>query len=55
MAAAMAELGVSRINPVGGALRLGVLHDLLGRTEQRRPDLLARALPDRAVRRLPVR
>ncbi len=35
MAAAMAELGVSRINPVGGALRLGVLHDLLGRTEQR--------------------
>jgi exopolyphosphatase/guanosine-5'-triphosphate,3'-diphosphate pyrophosphatase len=32
MAAAMAELGVERINPVGGALRLGVLYDLLGRT-----------------------
>lgn len=31
MAAAMAELGVPRINPVGGALRLGVLYDLLGR------------------------
>lgn len=35
MAAAVSELRVSRINPVGGALRLGVLHDLLGRTEQR--------------------
>jgi exopolyphosphatase / guanosine-5'-triphosphate,3'-diphosphate pyrophosphatase len=32
MAAAMAELRVARINPVGGALRLGVLYDLLGRT-----------------------
>ena len=32
MAAAMAELDVERINPVGGALRLGVLYDLLGRT-----------------------
>jgi exopolyphosphatase/guanosine-5'-triphosphate,3'-diphosphate pyrophosphatase len=32
MAAAMAELDVARINPVGGALRLGVLYDLLGRT-----------------------
>lgn len=35
MAAAMAELSVPRINPVGGALRLGVLYDLLGRTVQR--------------------
>ena len=35
MAAAMAELGVARINPVGGALRLGVLYDLLGRTINR--------------------
>lgn len=33
MAAALAELGVQRVNPVGGALRLGVLYDLLGRTE----------------------
>jgi exopolyphosphatase / guanosine-5'-triphosphate,3'-diphosphate pyrophosphatase len=32
MAAAIAELRVARINPVGGALRLGVLYDLLGRT-----------------------
>ena len=32
MAAALAELRVPRINPVGGALRLGVLYDLLGRT-----------------------
>ena len=32
---AMAELEVPRINPVGGALRLGVLYDLLGRTVQR--------------------
>ncbi|MEO8346659.1 MAG: Ppx/GppA phosphatase family protein [Betaproteobacteria bacterium] len=31
MAAAMAELCVPRLNPVGGALRLGVLYDLLGR------------------------
>jgi exopolyphosphatase/guanosine-5'-triphosphate,3'-diphosphate pyrophosphatase len=31
MAAAMAELQVPRLNPVGGALRLGVLYDLLGR------------------------
>jgi exopolyphosphatase / guanosine-5'-triphosphate,3'-diphosphate pyrophosphatase len=31
MAAAMAELSVPRLNPVGGALRLGVLYDLLGR------------------------
>jgi len=31
MAAAMTELDVARINPVGGALRLGVLYDLLGR------------------------
>src|SRR5439155_5119201 len=32
MAAAVAELGIDRIDPVGGALRLGVLYDLLGRT-----------------------
>ncbi len=38
MAAAIAELRVPRINPVGGALRLGVLYDLLGRTvEARQP------------------
>lgn len=35
MAAALAELGVRRINPVGGALRLGVLYDLLGRQVRR--------------------
>jgi len=35
MAAAVGELGVERINPVGGALRLGVLYDLLGRTVHR--------------------
>jgi len=35
MAAAMSELNVERINPVGGALRLGVLYDLLGRTVKR--------------------
>jgi exopolyphosphatase/guanosine-5'-triphosphate,3'-diphosphate pyrophosphatase len=35
MAAALAELGVARINPVGGALRLGVLYDLFGRTVRR--------------------
>ncbi len=34
MTAALAELAVERIHPVGGALRLGVLYDLLGRTEQ---------------------
>jgi len=32
MAAAVDELGIERIDPVGGALRLGVLYDLLGRT-----------------------
>jgi exopolyphosphatase/guanosine-5'-triphosphate,3'-diphosphate pyrophosphatase len=32
MAAAVAQLGVERIDPVGGALRLGVLYDLLGRS-----------------------
>jgi len=32
MAAALVELDVERINPVGGAMRLGVLYDLLGRT-----------------------
>ncbi len=35
MAAALQELDVPRINPVGGALRLGVLYDLLGRTISR--------------------
>jgi exopolyphosphatase / guanosine-5'-triphosphate,3'-diphosphate pyrophosphatase len=35
MAAALAELDVRRINPVGGALRLGVLYDLLGRQVRR--------------------
>jgi exopolyphosphatase len=35
MYAALAELEVRRINPVGGALRLGVLYDLLGRTARR--------------------
>jgi exopolyphosphatase/guanosine-5'-triphosphate,3'-diphosphate pyrophosphatase len=35
MAAALAQLDVPRINPVGGALRLGVLYDLLGRTVHR--------------------
>ena len=52
MAAAMAELDVDRINPVGGALRLGVLYDLLGRTVRarhpRRDDRAVRdALPHR--------
>jgi exopolyphosphatase/guanosine-5'-triphosphate,3'-diphosphate pyrophosphatase len=32
MNAAVDELGIERIDPVGGALRLGVLYDLLGRT-----------------------
>ena len=31
MTAAVDELGIERIDPVGGALRLGVLYDLLGR------------------------
>jgi exopolyphosphatase/guanosine-5'-triphosphate,3'-diphosphate pyrophosphatase len=31
MTAAVAELRIERIDPVGGALRLGVLYDLLGR------------------------
>jgi len=35
MNAAMAELKVERIDAVGGALRLGVLYDLLGRTTAR--------------------
>lgn len=35
MEAAMTELDIPRILPVGGALRLGVLYDLLGRREQR--------------------
>jgi len=35
MAAALSELKVARINPVGGALRLGVLYDLFGRTLKR--------------------
>ena len=32
MTAAVDELKIQRIDPVGGALRLGVLYDLLGRT-----------------------
>ena len=32
MTAAVEELKIERIDPVGGALRLGVLYDLLGRT-----------------------
>ena len=32
MTAAVDELEVERIDPIGGALRLGVLYDLLGRT-----------------------
>ena len=32
MTATMSELSVARIDPVGGALRLGVLYDLFGRT-----------------------
>jgi exopolyphosphatase/guanosine-5'-triphosphate,3'-diphosphate pyrophosphatase len=32
MTAAVTELQIKRIDPVGGALRLGVLYDLLGRT-----------------------
>jgi exopolyphosphatase/guanosine-5'-triphosphate,3'-diphosphate pyrophosphatase len=35
MLAALAELRVERINPVGGALRLGVMVDMLGRGEAR--------------------
>ncbi|MGH8799390.1 MAG: exopolyphosphatase, partial [Casimicrobiaceae bacterium] len=35
MSAAVAELSIERIDPVGGALRLGVLYDLLGRTIDR--------------------
>ena len=35
MSAALKELRVERINPVGGALRLGVLYDLLGRNVHR--------------------
>jgi exopolyphosphatase/guanosine-5'-triphosphate,3'-diphosphate pyrophosphatase len=35
MNAALAELRDERVNPVGGALRLGVLYDLLGRSVQR--------------------
>ncbi|CAG0993211.1 exopolyphosphatase / guanosine-5'-triphosphate,3'-diphosphate pyrophosphatase [Burkholderiales bacterium] len=35
MAAAIEELDVPRIDPVGGAMRLGVLYDLLGRREHR--------------------
>jgi exopolyphosphatase/guanosine-5'-triphosphate,3'-diphosphate pyrophosphatase len=35
MSAAIAELDIPRILPVGGALRLGVLYDLLGRREHR--------------------
>jgi len=35
MSAALALLDVPRINPVGGAMRLGVLYDLLGRRVRR--------------------
>ena len=35
MSAALSLLDVPRINPVGGAMRLGVLYDLLGRTVRR--------------------
>jgi len=35
MSAAVAALDIERIDPVGGALRLGVLYDLLGRTIDR--------------------
>jgi len=35
MAGALALLDVPRINPVGGAMRLGVLYDLLGRSVHR--------------------
>lgn len=35
MSAAVAELAIARLDPVGGALRLGVLYDLLGRTVDR--------------------
>jgi exopolyphosphatase/guanosine-5'-triphosphate,3'-diphosphate pyrophosphatase len=35
MSAALSQLDVARINPVGGALRLGVLYDLLGRSVER--------------------
>ena len=50
MSAALAELDVSRINPVGGALRLGVLYDLLGRSRRtRRARRDGRAIPRRAI------
>jgi exopolyphosphatase/guanosine-5'-triphosphate,3'-diphosphate pyrophosphatase len=48
MAAALDELDVPRINPVGGAMRLGVLYDLLGRTV--RKDIRA-ATVDRFIER----
>ena len=35
MSAALDELGVETIHPVGGALRLGAMYDMLGRTEAR--------------------
>jgi exopolyphosphatase/guanosine-5'-triphosphate,3'-diphosphate pyrophosphatase len=35
MTAALAQLDIPRIDPVGGALRLGVLYDLLGRSVER--------------------
>ena len=50
MAAAMPELDVPRINPVGGALRLGVLYDLLGRTvHARQPRRHRRAASSSAI------
>jgi len=51
MAAALALLDVPRINPVGGAMRLGVLYDLLGRTVKK--DIRA-ATVDRFVERYHV-
>ena len=48
MTAALSELDVDRVNPVGGALRLGVLYDLLGRTVQR--DIRAATIEQFAAR-----
>jgi exopolyphosphatase/guanosine-5'-triphosphate,3'-diphosphate pyrophosphatase len=51
MSAALALLEVPRINPVGGAMRLGVLYDLLGRTAHK--DIRA-ATVDRFIERYHV-
>ena len=49
MTSALAELDVARINPVGGALRLGVLYDLLGRIRHEDVrDRTIRALSERS-------